>query len=178
VSIAVVGGGLTFLLASFSEWALVGLPIVVVGLLTAALAGRAPARTADGTAVLAQTLGFKRYLETAEANQLRFEEGEDLFSRFLPFAIAFDLAERWAGIFERLAREGRAIAEPTWYVGPYYGPGHFWIGAAHFGSAIHAFSDVATAAIAAPTPGSSGGSGFGGGGGAGGGGGGGGGGGW
>lgn len=179
IAIAVAGGGLTLLLALVTEWALVGIPVVLVGLLTAALAGRAPARTADGTAVLAQTLGFKRYLETAEANQLRFEEGEDLFSRYLPFAIAFDLAERWAGIFERLAREGRAIAEPSWYVGPYYAPGHFWVGAAHFGSTIHAFSDVATTSIAAPTPGSSGGSGFGGGGGgAGGGGGGGGGGGW
>lgn len=178
VLIAAAGAGLTFLLASATEWALVGIPVILVGLLTLALSRRAPARTAKGTAVLAQTLGFKKYLATAEANQLRFEEGEDLFSRYLPFAIAFDVAERWAGIFEELARQGRAIAEPRWYVGPVYGPGHFWVGAGHFGSTMQSFADVATTSIAAPTPGSSGGSGFGGGGGSGGGGGGGGGGGW
>jgi uncharacterized membrane protein YgcG len=178
ILIAALGGGLTWLLATFTEWALIGVPVVLVGLLAAVLAKRAPARTAKGTAVLAQTLGFKRYLETAEGHQLRFEEGEDLFSRYLPFAIAFGVAERWAGIFERLAREGRAIAEPTWYVGPSYGHGHFWGGASHFSSTVGSFADVASTSIAAPTPGSSGRSGFGGGGSSGGGGGGGGGGGW
>ncbi len=178
IAIAVVGGGITFLLAAVSEWALAGVPIILVGLLTLALSGRAPARTPTGTAVLAQTLGFKKYLETAEANQIRFEEGEDLFSRYLPFAIVFGVAERWAGIFEQLAREGRAIAEPGWYVSPNYGPGYFWVGAHHFGSTMDSFSSIASETIAAPTPGSSGGSGFGGGGFSGGGGGGGGGGGW
>jgi hypothetical protein len=176
-AVLVAGGVLAFALAPLG-WALAGVGLAVVGIVTMAVAKRAPARTAAGTAVLAQTLGFKRYLETAEANQLRFEEGEDLFSRYLPFAIVFGVAERWAGIFEQLARQGRAVAEPTWYVGPSYHPGYFWLGASHFGSTMESFSTIATASIAAPTPGSSGGSGFGGGGSAGGGGGGGGGGGW
>lgn len=177
-AILVVGVAATIVLAIATEWALVGIPLALLGVLTMALASRAPARTAAGTAVLAQTLGFKKYLETAEANQLRFEEGEDLFSLYLPYAIVFGVAERWAGIFEQLARQGRAVPEPTWYVGPSYAPGYFWLGAAHFGSTVDALSTVATSAIAAPTPGSSGGSGFGGGGYSGGGGGGGGGGGW
>jgi hypothetical protein len=175
-ALLVAGGALGFALAPIG-WALVGVGLGLVGVVTMLVARRAPARTAAGTAILAQTLGFRRYLETAEAGQLRFEEGEDLFSRYLPFAIVFGVAERWAGIFEQLARQGRAVAEPTWYVGPSYHPGYFWLGASHFGSTMESFSTVATTSIAAPTPGSSGGSGFGGGG-AGGGGGGGGGGGW
>lgn len=175
----VLGIGLGVLLGITTDgWALVGVAVAVVGIVTMVVARRAPARTAAGTAVLAQTLGFKKYLETAEAGQLRFEEGEDLFSRYLPFAIVFGVAERWAGIFEQLARQGRAVPEPTWYVGSSYHPGYFWLGAAHFGSTMESFSTIATASIAAPTPGSSGGSGFGGGGFSGGGGGGGGGGGW
>lgn len=177
IGILALGVVMLVVLGSFG-WGLVGAAIVGLGLLTMALMGRAPARTATGTAILAQTLGFKRYLETAEAHQLRFEEGEDLFSRYLPYAIVFGVAERWAGIFEQLAREGRAIAEPSWYVGRSYAPGYFWLGASHFGSTMESFSAVATTAISAPTPGSSGGSGFGGGGFSGGGGGGGGGGGW
>ncbi len=177
--VVLIGAGLAlgFALAGV-EWALLGVAVGVVGLVTLIAAKSAPARTAAGTAVLAQTLGFKRYLETAEANQIRFEEGEDLFSRYLPFAIVFGVAERWAGIFEQLARQGRAVAEPTWYVSHTYSPGYFWLSPMHFGSTMSSFSDIATASIAAPTPGSSGGSGFGGGGGSGGGGGGGGGGGW
>ena len=58
--------------------------------------------------MLAQSLGFRRYLATAEANQLRFEEGEDIFSRYLPYAIVFGLADRWARVFSELAAQGRA----------------------------------------------------------------------
>ncbi len=177
IVLVAVGGGGTAVLVGLG-WGIVGIAVILLGLLVLALAGRAPARTAAGTAVLAQTLGFKRYLETAEANQLTFEEGVDLFSRYLPFAIVFGVAERWAGIFEELARQGVRLSEPGWYVSPYYMPGYFWLSASHFGTTMSSFSDVATTAISAPTPGSSGGSGFGGGGFSGGGGGGGGGGGW
>ena len=153
------------------------LALGVVGIVVIAMAGAAPARTAAGTAVLVQAQGFERYLATAEAEQLRFEEGEDLFSRYLPYAIVFGLAERWAGIFGTLAAQGRAVAEPDWYVGAHaHGP--FWVSYAAFGSNLERFNEVATTSLAA-TPGSSGDSGSSGGGGfSGGGGGGGGGGGW
>ncbi len=83
----------------------------------AAVSRAAPSRTPAGTAVLAQTEGFRRYLATAEADQLRFEEGEDLFSRYLPFAVAFGLTERWTRIFAELAARGVDLPVPTWYVG-------------------------------------------------------------
>ncbi|KRC35410.1 hypothetical protein ASE27_09220 [Oerskovia sp. Root918] len=143
-----------------STWALVAAPVAVLGVLALVLCEKAPARTAEGTAVLTQTLGFRRYLETAEAGQLRFEEGEDVFSRYLPYAIVFGVADRWAGIFARLAAQGQSVAEPTWYVGPGYGPGMFWVGYSSFGSSLTAFSDAATTSISAATPSSSGDSGF------------------
>jgi uncharacterized membrane protein YgcG len=143
--------------------ALVGLAVALVGGLVVALGRAAPARTPDGTAVLAQALGFRRYLATAEANQLRFEEGQDVFSRYLPYAIVFGLADRWARVFAEVAAAGRPVAAPTWYVG-YYNPvpGVFW--GQSFAGAMDRFSSVATASLSAPTPGASGGSGFGGGG--------------
>ncbi|WP_263730018.1 DUF2207 domain-containing protein [Cellulomonas sp. SG140] len=142
---------------------LIGVAILLVGLLTLVLARRAPARTADGTAVLAQALGFRQYLATAEANQIRFEEGQDVFSRYLPYAIVFGLADRWARVFAELAARGRAVPQPTWYTGYYnVGAGMFW--AQSFAGAMDRFSTIATQSLSAPTPGSSGGSGFGGGG--------------
>ena len=77
-------------------------------------------RTADGRAVCDQVEGFKTYLATAEADQLRFEEGEDIFSKYLPWAIAFELADRWAKICGDLVAMGRLPnATPYWYVGNY-----------------------------------------------------------
>lgn len=160
VALTLVGIGLTVVLAAFTHWGLVGLAGLVVGVVVLTVARTAPARTADGTAVLAQTLGFRQYLATAEAEQLKFEEGEDLFSRYLPLAIVFGLTERWAAVFARLAAQGRAVAEPTWYYGPGYQTGAFWLGTSSFGHAMESFSAIATQSISAPTPGSSGSSGF------------------
>src|SRR5690606_13688055 len=110
----------------------------------------------------------------------KFEEGHDIFSRYLPFAIAFGVADKWAKKFEDLAKQGASLPEPTWY-GASFAYGTFWAHSAGFGSQMAQFTSLADAAISAPTPSSSGGSGFSGGGGggfSGGGGGGGGGGGW
>ncbi|GIG40174.1 DUF2207 domain-containing protein [Cellulomonas phragmiteti] len=139
--------------------ALVGIACFAVGVLVLVLSGAAPARTADGTAVLAQALGFRRYLATAEAHQIRFEEGQDVFSRYLPYAIVFGLADRWSRVFAELAAQGGPVTTPTWYVGAYPpGAAGFWGGG--FVGAMDRFASVTTAAISAPTPGTSGGSGF------------------
>lgn len=167
LALVVAGGAATAILLNAKVQArgvaLLGVAVALVGLVVVALAKAAPARTPDGTAVLAQTLGFRRYLATAEADQLRFEEGQDVFSRYLPYAIVFGLADRWARVFAEVAASGRAVAAPGWYVG-YYNPvpGLFW-GQAFAGS-MERFSAVATESLSAPTPGSSGGSGLGGGG--------------
>lgn len=138
--------------------ALVPLATLVLGVVLLICAKRAPARTADGTAVLVQALGFKKYLETAEAEQLRWEEGEDIFSRYLPFAIAFGIAERWAKVFEDLAAQGRVVPEPSWYVGHQVAAGAMWTHAG-FSTAFDRFTTTATTAISAPAPSSTGGSG-------------------
>ena len=165
IALALAGVMLTVILVNVGKWAILGIPLIIIGALVIFMARYAPARTAAGTAVLAQTRGFELYLRTAEANQIKYEEGEDLFSKYLPYAIVFGVAERWAGIFAQLAAQGTRLAEPTWYTGIGYGYGYgaFWAGAGSLGSSLSEFAHIADAAIAAPTPGSSGGSGFGGG---------------
>lgn len=176
VALLVAGVLGTVWLAQGTRLALLPLPLILLGAITLATTKNAPARTAKGTAVLQQARGFELYISKAEANQLRFEEGEDLFSKYLPYAIAFGVADKWAKKFEELASQGRALAEPTWYGG--YAYGTFWLHSAGLGARMDNFASLADSAMSAPTPGSSGGSGFGGGGFSGGGGGGGGGGGW
>ena len=129
--------------------------LFIAGLVVIALGRRMASRTADGSAVLAQSLGFRRYMETAEANQIRWEEAEQIFSRFLPYAIVFGIAEKWATTFEEVAQAaaaaGHTVVLPTWY-----------IGSGSYGSMASSMNDFSTVAAGtfASTPGSSGGSGF------------------
>jgi uncharacterized membrane protein len=135
------GVGLTYLLARFTHAGIVGIGVVLVGLGLLAVAHRMPARTAKGRAALTKTLGFRQYIGTAEANQLRFEEREDIFSRYLPYAIVFHEADRWAKAFAAIgtgAVGGTAVSPALlWYVGP---PG--W----DFGSLSDSLSSFATSA--------------------------------
>lgn len=96
-----------------------------VGLLGAAAivstgARRIGSRTATGNAIAVQALGFRKYLETAEAGQIRFEEAAGIFSRYLPYAIVFNLADHWAKVFGDVARaaqaEGFELDTPGWFV--------------------------------------------------------------
>ena len=167
----VLAGGVAVALAALTHYGLVGVGLLVAAVVMVAKTGAAPARTAAGSAVTAQAEGFKLYLATAEGDQLRFEEGEDLFSRYLPYAVAFGVTERWTRVFQELAAQGRAMAEPNWYVGA-WGYGAFWSGANELTDTFAGFASAAGESLTAPDPstGSSGG-GFSGGGGGGGGGG-------
>lgn len=154
-----VGGGVGTGFLSAMGLGPVGLAIAVIGLGALVLSSSAPARTADGHAVLVQAQGFRQYLETAEADQIKFEEGEDIFSRYLPYAIAFGCADRWAKVFQELAARGVPLPQPTWYVGP-----HFYYGGAFsgdsFGSMLDSIDSFSSAAATVQTQSSSGSSGF------------------
>ena len=135
-----------------------GVGVVLAGAIVWLLGRRMAARTADGSAVLAQSLGFRQYLVTAEANQIRWEEAQDIFSRYLPFAIVFGVAEKWAETFEQVAAAaaaaGHTIAYPGWYIGT-QGYGSF----THLATGMDSFATTAGGTFTS-TPGSSGSSGF------------------
>jgi hypothetical protein len=165
--------GVTYLLVRFTTWGLIGAALVVSAGVLFFASRFMPARTGAGSAAMAQALGFKRYLETAEANQLKFEEPEKIFSRYLPYAIVFGVTDHWAKVFQQLAAAGAVTTGATglyWYTGP-----AGW-SFGDFGSSISSFATTTSGSLSAVA--ASGGSGFGGGGFSGGGGGGGGGGGW
>lgn len=130
----------------------------VAGLIVFLLGQRMAARTALGSAVLAQSKGFEQYLRTADANQIRWEEAQEIFSRYLPYAIVFGIAERWAQVFEEVAKAavaaGHTVLMPTWYVGGWDGNTFENIAAD-----MDSFSTQAAGTFAS-TPGSSGSSGF------------------
>ena len=158
-------------------WLPLALPLLSIPLVVSAFMW-IDAPTREGRAVLDRVAGFKQYLSITERERLdRMHPPEDtpeLFERYLPYAIALGVENRWA---ERFAVVLAAAAAQggrqgfTWYSGstdPRNNPGRF---ADSVGSSL-----ASTISSASTAPGSS--SGSGGGGSSGGGGGGGGGGGW
>ncbi|HLS73538.1 MAG TPA: DUF2207 domain-containing protein, partial [Actinomycetaceae bacterium] len=135
---------------------LIAVLLIIAFAVTRAVTRRARyPRTAAGRALHEQSRGFELYLSTAEAHQLRFEEGEDIFSRYLPYAIVYDVAERWAEIFAQLEAQGVRVQRPTWYDSPHgFHAGSF----RSLGSSLSSFSSTAGTALTS-TPGSSGSSG-------------------
>lgn len=98
-------------------WPTIG---VIAALLAIPIALRATAkaahgRSAEGRAIYDQLRGFKQYIATADAERLRFDVGEDVFSRYLPWAMIFGEADRWGRAFSQLAAQGRYEAVPAWY---------------------------------------------------------------
>ncbi|WP_297742395.1 DUF2207 domain-containing protein [uncultured Tessaracoccus sp.] len=161
--IALAGAGLGWLLFERSL-ALLGLPLVVLGIGLVFVGMTSKRRTARGSAMLQQARGFELYLRTAEADQIKFEEGIDVFSRYLPFAMVFGTADRWATTFEQLEREGRYRADRSWIAGD--APYDVWFYSSMANSFASSFSESVNAASAAhASVSSSGGSGFSGGGG-------------
>ena len=87
---------------------------VATGVVAAFGPRRRVPRTGAGTATRIQALGFKQYLATAEAEQIRFEEAENIFSRYLPYAMVFGVADHWVKIFRELAIERNVEWDIDW----------------------------------------------------------------
>jgi uncharacterized membrane protein YgcG len=165
---AAIGIGLVFFLGQLLGWGLVGVAVVPVGVALLLMNRAMPARTATGAALFAQTLGFKRYMDTAETDRAAFAEKEGLFTAYLPYAVMFASVDKWMRAFAGLDT-AKAVS------GFYAGPGPF--NALAFSNSFGSFSSTLASTVVA-TPAGHGGSGFSGGGFSGGGGGGGGGGSW
>jgi uncharacterized membrane protein YgcG len=80
------------------------------------------APTVAGQKIIDQIDGFRQYLGVAEEDRLNAlnppDKTPELFERFLPYAIALDVENRWAKRFAGvLAAAGAGAAVSTWYAG-------------------------------------------------------------
>ena len=147
---AVVGVALAILAGQLWGAGLVALPVVVFGVLLLVVSGAMPRRTAKGREVLQRALGFEKYIRTAEIRQQDYAERANIFTAYLPYAIAFRCVEKWAKAFKDIDLQA---ATAGWYAGTTgFNPGSF-------SSNLGSFSSSVGTAIAS-TPGGSGGSGF------------------
>lgn len=147
---------------------ILGLPFAmfILGGVTLLGVGVGWRRTVAGREQWARARGFYRLLGTPSAqDRFDFSGRKDLFVAYIPYAVAFGVADKWAQKYR--AATGEEPPVPVWY--PYYGAHAFY-------SEEHSFDSFDTAlassisAYTASQAGSGGGGGFGGGGGGGGGG--------
>jgi len=129
---------------------LTGLPILLFGRYM-------PAKTRAGASAYMDILGFQEFMNRAEKDRLERMGDKDLFSKFLPYAIALDVADNWAKAFEGIYQE-----PPDWYVSP---GGIRTFTPYAFTHALNSVtSDLGSAMFSAPRSSGGGGGGFGGGG--------------
>lgn len=77
-----------------------------------------PQRPLEGAKFYYRVLGFKLYLNTAEKYRQRFFEKENLFERFLPYAMMFGMTEMWIKKMKDIYGEKYfATYHPIWYIG-------------------------------------------------------------
>jgi uncharacterized membrane protein len=129
------------------------------------------APTADGRKVLDHIAGFKQYLTITEGERLdRMTQPQDtpeLFEKYLPYAIALAVENRWAERFQGVLAAASAQGQQTF--GWYSGSSNPWDNPTGFvdsvGSSLSSAVDSASSAPGSSGGGSSGGGGGGGGGG-------------
>ena len=156
VGAIIVAGFLVFWLGSSLGAGLIGLGAVVPAVALLGVASRMPRKTRTGAELLRRTLGFRHYMEIAEKERQRFAERENIFSKYLPYAIVFGCVEKWARAFSDI---DAVAATSSWYTGSSLGA----FSASDLSNNLSSFSNQVSSTIAS-TPGGSGSSGFSGGG--------------
>ena len=93
-----------------------GLSVGICGLIISAFAPIMPRKTKKGVQVYRDLLGLSEYIRRAEVKQMEFHDAPEkdpkLFSKLLPYAMAFNLTRIWTKQFEGLMQ-----SPPDWYVG-------------------------------------------------------------
>jgi len=118
-----VYGGIGFFIMVFGSFAFLFLlsespaksiiAAVLTGLPVILFAKVMPAKTKAGASATMDILGFQEFLNRAEKDRLEKMGDMNLFSKFLPYAVALDVADNWAKAFEGIYQD-----PPDWYVSP------------------------------------------------------------
>lgn len=107
---------LTFFLASWSFLSLPAMSLAVLVVFTFSFL--MPKRTARGAETNWKIKGFKLYMETAEKYRSQFNEKENIFERFLPYAIMFGMTNLWIKKIKELYGEECFVSyHPVWFAG-------------------------------------------------------------
>lgn len=170
-TLVVIFFALIFVLGAVNAW--LTLSIVLSLIISIIFAIIMPRRTLKGAQLMKKVEGFKLYMKTAERYRQEFNEKENIFEKFLPYAMVFGIVNEWTKSFAKIYEEihGQdyfATYHPVWFASAVSGQFNPDL----FSSNITSLSSHMSSTLASsPSSSGSGGGGFSGGGGGGGGGG-------
>ncbi len=106
------------------------------------------AKSAKGVRTKVEILGFQEFINRVDSDRLK-RMPPDTFEKFLPYAMALGIENRWAKAFQGIVQN-----QPTWYVGP---TPYMAFNPIFFAGSMHAMAmDAHQAFVAAPRASSSG----------------------
>ncbi|MGC8862713.1 MAG: DUF2207 domain-containing protein, partial [Armatimonadota bacterium] len=117
--IAIIVAGVFLFFISFADgvpfrvptgW---GVAVALCGVILAIAARTMPRKTPRGKDVLLAARGFEEYLSRAERQLIEHQQRQNYFEKFLPYAMVFGIADKWAKAFD-----GIQTVPPQWYSGP------------------------------------------------------------
>ncbi|HPN67512.1 MAG TPA: DUF2207 domain-containing protein [bacterium] len=157
-----------FILLAFFPW--LALLTILEGIMMIIFSFWMPKHTLEGAEEQWKAKGFKLFMLTAEKYRQQFYEDENIFERYLPYAIVFNIVKKWAKNMENIyGKEKMSSYSPYWYSNSLVGGG---FDVDSFTNSLTAMSSEMSSTISSsPSSSGSGGGGFSGGGGGGGGGG-------
>ena len=107
-----VAGGFLASMTKIEPLALIGIG-AFTGAIVLGFGFFLPARTRAGTQLLAKVLGFREFLVRVEKDQIeRLEKTPELFEKYLPYAMALAVENRWTQAFGNIT-----VPPPKWYQG-------------------------------------------------------------
>ncbi|OIP06638.1 hypothetical protein AUK41_02115 [Candidatus Berkelbacteria bacterium CG2_30_43_20] len=116
-----------------------------------------PKRSTENVTMLFKIKGFRYYMETAEKYRQKFNEKENIFERFLPYAILFGLTGLWVQKMRDIYGEKYIAAyHPIWYSGGNFSS----FNVTSFTTSMNSISSAVSSASSAPSSSGSGGGGF------------------
>ncbi|HET7115460.1 MAG TPA: DUF2207 domain-containing protein [Hanamia sp.] len=95
-----------------------GISLIVAGIILLAFGSLMSKKTQKGTLLYQKLLGFKEFIKSVEKDRLQefLKQDENYFDKVLPYAIVFDMADKWK---DKL--KGLEVPPPKWYSGNYAG---------------------------------------------------------
>lgn len=87
-----------------------GIMFMIAAIVSVLFAFLMPKRTPKGTEMARHVLGFKLFMHTAERYRSKWHEEQNMFTEYLPYAIAFNQVQKWADTFKDLE-----YSQPSWY---------------------------------------------------------------
>jgi uncharacterized membrane protein len=121
IGLIILGYGLLQLITDWPQNLWKGIACISSGLIIIVFGVLMAKKTKKGTLLYQKLLGFKEFIKSVEKDRLQefLKQDEHYFDKVLPYAIVFDMADKWK---DKL--KGLDVPPPSWYSGSYAG-GHF-----------------------------------------------------